>query len=104
MRGQHFLLMVPLTLCTIPVKTYKTGQVICSLLYGPHNIISVDNPKEKYTFSKVIYKNFSNTFKRHNSSKDEVFEYQCSTHDVVIKQPSRNIVTINAPKCASSKV
>ena len=60
-------------------------------------------PKEKYTFPKVICKNFSNTFTRHNSSIDEVCEYWGFTQDVVIKQPSRNIITIIAPKCASSK-
>ena len=74
------------------------------ILYGPHKTISVDNPKAKCTFSKVIYKNLSNTFTRHNSSIDEVCEYKSSTHDVVIKQPSRNILTMHAPKCASSKV
>ena len=58
-----------------PGGNILTSQVVCYLLYGPHKTIGVDNPKESYTFSKVICKNFANTYTRHSPSIDEVCEY-----------------------------
>ena len=85
-----------------PCGNIYPGQVICSLLYGPHKTVQIS--ERKIHIFKSYMQNFSNTFTRHNSSIDEVCEYKGFTQDVVIKQPSRNMVTIIAPKCASSKV